>query len=68
MGVRKLMLPKIRKYFREHEMFNATVHFIGGIGVGILITYPLVVTHPVRWGVTLLAIAALGHLYPLIRR
>lgn len=68
-GVRKmLILPKARKYFREHEMFNAIVHFIGGIGVGILITYPFVGTHPVRWGVVLLAIAVIGHLYPLVRR
>lgn len=63
-----MWLPnKVKKYFREHESYNAVVHVIAGIGIGVLITYPLVVTHPVRWGVTLLVIAVLGHLYPLWR-
>lgn len=36
-----------------------------GMGIGILITYPLVVTHPVRWGVGLIVLGLLAHLYPL---
>ncbi|MCL5784384.1 MAG: hypothetical protein M1142_03460 [Patescibacteria group bacterium] len=47
-------------------MFNSTVHFLIGLGVGILITYPLIGAHPVRWGIIFLAIGILGHLYPLM--
>lgn len=32
-----------------------------GVGVGILITYPLVVTHPVRWGVLFIGLGLLAH-------
>lgn len=61
------MLPKARKYFQQHENYNAMVHIIAGAGAGILITYPFVGIHPVRWGLVLLAIAVVGHLYPLWR-
>ncbi|MBM3284136.1 hypothetical protein FJY90_07935 [Candidatus Gottesmanbacteria bacterium] len=56
---------KIRKYFKEHVDYNGLVHLLAGIGVGILVTYPVVGNHPVRWGVLFLLIAVLGHLYPL---
>lgn len=58
-------LKKIENYFKKHPMFNAAVHATAGLGVGILITYPLVGEHPVKWGLTLLGLAVLGHLYPL---
>lgn len=53
------------KYFSKHVWFNSTVHAIGGIGVGILIASPIIGAHPVRWGVTLLVISALGHIYAI---
>lgn len=56
---------KIRKYFKEHVDYNGFVHMFAGIGIGILITYPLVGAHPIRWGVAFLLVAILGHLYPL---
>ncbi len=59
------MLKNAEKYFRQHPMYNSTIHAIGGIGIGILITYPFVGAHPVRWGVALLILSLLGHLYPL---
>lgn len=60
------MLETTEKYFKNHPAFNAFVHVLGGIGIGILITYPLIGTHPVRWGIILLALSVLGHLYPTI--
>ncbi len=61
-----MMVKKIREYFKKHTEYNAIVHAIGGIGVGILIASPLIDPHPVRWGLTLLVIAVAGHLYPLM--
>jgi len=50
-------------YFKKHPAFHATIHAIGGIGVGILIASPIASPHPVRWGISLLVIAVLGHVY-----
>lgn len=63
----KLMLKKIAKFFVKYPEYNAIVHALGGIGVGILITYPFVGSHPVRWGTGFLALALLGHIYPIIK-
>lgn len=59
-------IKKIRKYFSEHPDYNGMVHFITGMGVGILLTYPLVKSHPVRWSIVLLVLALVGHLYPIV--
>ncbi|OGG15897.1 hypothetical protein A3D78_06975 [Candidatus Gottesmanbacteria bacterium RIFCSPHIGHO2_02_FULL_39_14] len=56
---------KIRQYFSDHPDYNSAVHLIAGVGIGILLTYPLVGQHPIRWSVVLLVVALLGHLYPL---
>lgn len=60
------MFKEINKYFSKHPTYNSAVHVIGGIGIGILIASPFINPHPVRWGVTLLAIAILGHVYTLM--
>lgn len=56
-------MKKATAYFKKHLVFTSTIHAIGGVGVGILITYPFIGAHPVRWGVALVAISILGHLY-----
>jgi len=56
---------KMEVYFAKHSRYNAFVHFFIGIGFGILVTYPVVGGHPVRWGASILAIGLLMHLYPL---
>ena len=62
-GVR--ILKKIDNYLSKHVHYNSFIHVLAGIGIGILITYPLIGAHPVRWGLAFLAIGILGHLYPL---
>lgn len=57
---------KVEKYFEKHAMFNSSVHTLIGMGIGILMTYPLVGVHPMRWGVLFLAIGIIGHLYPMV--
>lgn len=51
------------EYFKKHPTYNALIHFIGGIGLGALIVHPLFDGHTVRWGITLLAVALIGHIY-----
>lgn len=53
----------MNKFFGKNPVFNGAVHLIGGIGIGILITYPLVGSHPLRWGVALITLAVLGHIW-----
>ena len=50
-------------YFKEHVEYNAAVHVLGGIGLGILLASPMAFPHPVRWGVALLGLSLAGHLY-----
>ncbi|MCL4390039.1 MAG: hypothetical protein M1484_01865 [Patescibacteria group bacterium] len=59
------MYKKALKYFSAHPYYNSAVHLLIGIGIGILITYPLVVTHPIRWGLLFLGIGLIAHLYPM---
>ena len=60
------ILKKVIAYFKAHPCYNSVVHIIAGIGIGALIAYPVIGIHPVRWGIGLLVIAVLGHLYPLM--
>ena len=53
-------------YLKEHQVYTSTIHFIGGVGIGILIASPLAGSNPVIWGVSLMAISLLGHLYAFI--
>ena len=59
------MYKKILGYFRQHVCYNSVVHVLAGIGVGILITYPIVGSHPLRYAAAFLGVALVGHLYPL---
>jgi hypothetical protein len=56
-------MKKAIAYMKKHSMYNAMVHAIGGIGIGILIASPFAGSHPVRWGLTFLIVSVLGHLY-----
>ena len=56
-------MGKVIAYFKKHIVYCSFVHVIGGIGIGILITYPFAGIHPVRWGVIFLVIGVFGYLY-----
>ncbi len=56
---------KVISYLKLHAEFNAFIHALGGIGVGILIASPLANPHPVRWALVFLGISLAGHLYAL---
>lgn len=50
-------------FMKKHPEYNAGVHAIGGVGIGILIAYPVAGIHPVRFGIAFLILSLLGHLY-----
>lgn len=54
----------VESYFKRYPAYNALVHAIGGIGLGILLTHTVVDPHTMRWGLGLIVIAVLGHIYP----
>lgn len=56
---------KLSSYFAKHTQYNSVVHFVIGLGIGILLTRSFFDPHPLRWGVGLLVIGLLAHLYPL---
>lgn len=60
------MYRKILSYFKKHPCFNSTVHVLLGVGIGMLVTYPFVGIHPLRWGLGFLVVGLLGHAYPLM--
>ena len=56
-------LKRIEKYFAKHVYFNTLTHLIGGIGIGALITYGFLNPHPLRYGLLLLGVALVMHVY-----
>lgn len=58
----------MRKYMEANAMYNSLVHFLIGLGVGVLITYPYIGIHPVRVGGLLVAVGLAMHLYPLVAK
>ncbi len=56
-------MKKALNFMKKHPAYNASVHAIGGIGLGVLITYPFVGQHPVRVGVAFIIVAIIGHIY-----
>lgn len=53
-------------YLRRHPFFNAITNLSVGIGIGIIITYPYVQAHPLRFGLVFLGIGLLGYLYAIM--
>ena len=52
-------------FMKKHPAYNAMVHAVGGIGIGVLITYPLVGVHPVRIAIVFIVLSLLGLLYAM---
>lgn len=58
----------LHKYFSEHIWYAKLVYILAGMGLGVLIVYPIVGVHPVRWGIGLLVIAAILQFLPLLMK
>ena len=59
-------MKKAIAYFKKHPYYTSFIHFLGGIGIGILIASPLAGIHPIRWGIAFLLLGVLGHIYALL--
>lgn len=60
------MYKRITSYFKKHVTYNSFVHVVGGMGIGVLIASPIVGIHPLRWGLGLIGLSLLGHLYAAV--
>ena len=56
-------VKRAEKYFSKNPRFNAVVHALGGLGVGVLLTNVAFNPHPVRWAALFILLALLGHWY-----
>lgn len=61
----ELMGEKVRNYFSKNPGYNALVHLLIGLGLGAILAYPVFFPHPIRWGLLLIGLGVLGHIYPL---
>ena len=62
------MNKKVSRYFSHHPVLNALSHLLLGVGIGILITRPLVGIHPIRVAAVFIILGICGHLYPLVKK
>lgn len=63
MKVYKNYFKHAENYMKKHPMFNSSVHALGGVAVGILITHPFADPHPLLWAAGFAVLSVLGHLY-----
>lgn len=52
-----------RKYLRAHSEFSGLIFLLFGVGIGVLLTYPVAGIHPVRFGFMFLALGILGYIW-----
>lgn len=52
-------------YFERHPLHSVLINVLLGIGLGVLLTYPVAGIHPLRWGETFLVIGVLGYLWAI---
>ena len=62
-GEEVIEMKKGMTFLKKNPAYNATIHAIGGVGIGILIASPVAGVHPIRFGVAFLVISILGHAY-----
>ena len=60
-----LIMKKAISFMKKHPVYHAMLHGIGGIGVGMLIVSFIPSMQPVNWGIALVIVSLLGHLYSL---
>lgn len=56
-------MKKVMAFAKKHPAYIASIHALGGIGIGILVASPIAGIHPVRWGIAFLVLSMLGHVY-----
>lgn len=59
-------MKKIKKHFTKHVFFNGGINFLGGIGIGVLLTRSVFDPHPIRNAFIMIGIAVLGYFYSYV--
>jgi hypothetical protein len=60
------VVKKVIDFVKKHPTYNGTIHALGGLGVGFVIAYYFSGMNLILWGVILIIIAGVGHIYMLI--
>lgn len=63
MSFYKKYINRAESNSKKHPRFNAIIHGLGGIAIGILITHPFVDPHPLQWAAVFGGLSILGHIY-----
>lgn len=58
-----LVMKKGMDYLKKHPAYNASIHALGGLGVGMIVASTIASSHIVLWGMALIVVSLLGHLY-----
>ena len=61
-------MKKAMRFMKKHPTYTASIHAIGGVGIGMLIASPLAGVYPFRFGIVFIIIAALGHIYAWVAK
>lgn len=61
-------MKKLNKNVQSGINYQMAAHVLLGVGLGILLTYPIVGAHPLRWGIGLLALGVIAYLYPSLAK
>ncbi len=57
------IIKKATSFAKKHPVYVSTIHAIGGIGLGIIIAPLLATLNPTGWGLALIGISLIGHIY-----
>lgn len=58
---------RMKKYYAKPHLIADMLLAVIGIGIGIAVSRPVAGEHPIRWGVTCIAIAALGLVWAILQ-
>jgi len=51
------------KYFSKYPDQCIFVNLLTGVGLGFMLTYPVVGVHPIRWGLLFLGMGVVGFIW-----
>jgi hypothetical protein len=57
------VVKKVMDFAKKHPAYVGTIHALGGLGVGFIIAHYFSGMNLVLWGVILIVVSLMGHLY-----
>ena len=59
-------MKKAMAFMKKHPVYHATIHALGGLGLGIIIAHYFSDLNLMLWGIILIIVAVIGHIYAWI--